>query len=214
MAKTKKTIVAFLLDETGSMQSIKDDTIGGFNSYLDTLEKENGKNILFTLVKFDSNRFSKVCVNEKLSKVTRLTSDNYKPGAMTPLVDSCMKLILLTEEELSTRNSNYNILCVFQTDGNENDSKEFTNADLSQKIKEKTEAGWVFFFLGAGIDAYSQARKFGIADSHTMSYNRGLTGQTMGVVASASVNYTVTGQSKGFTEEEKKQSGDKFNPKR
>jgi hypothetical protein len=67
MSKSKKaevdqrTLVTFLLDETGSMQSIKDDTIGGFNSYLASLKAESAP-IDFTLIKFDSRRIEKVCV--------------------------------------------------------------------------------------------------------------------------------------------------------
>ena len=45
----EKTIVAFLLDRTGSMEAIKTETIGGFNGYLDQLEREAGDLIAFTL---------------------------------------------------------------------------------------------------------------------------------------------------------------------
>jgi hypothetical protein len=54
----QRTLVTFLLDETGSMASIKDDTIGGFNSYLSTL-KTSGTPIDFTLIKFDSRCFER-----------------------------------------------------------------------------------------------------------------------------------------------------------
>jgi hypothetical protein len=64
MSKSKKagthrrTLVTFLLDETGSMESIKDDTIGGFNSYLGSLQAESAP-IDFTLIKFDSRRIER-----------------------------------------------------------------------------------------------------------------------------------------------------------
>ena len=48
------TVVSFLLDETGSMQAIKDDTVGGFNAYLDTLQAD-GTDIVFNLVSFNSH---------------------------------------------------------------------------------------------------------------------------------------------------------------
>jgi hypothetical protein len=48
------TIVSFLLDRTGSMEAIKDETIGGFNAYLDALEAEAGDLVVFTLLQFDS----------------------------------------------------------------------------------------------------------------------------------------------------------------
>ena len=34
-SSNRTTFVSFLLDETGSMESIKDDTIGGFNAFLE-----------------------------------------------------------------------------------------------------------------------------------------------------------------------------------
>jgi len=45
---TQTTIVSFLLDRTGSMEAIKAETIGGFNAYLDSLEREAGDLIDFT----------------------------------------------------------------------------------------------------------------------------------------------------------------------
>lgn len=59
--KARPVVIGFLLDETGSMQSIKDDTIGGFNSYLDTIQTEYRGPVNFSLVKFDSNRHERVC---------------------------------------------------------------------------------------------------------------------------------------------------------
>ena len=93
MSKSKKagtdpyTLVTFLLDETGSMESIKDDTIGGFNSYLGSLKAEAAP-IDFTLIKFDSRRIEKVCVAVPVSQVAELTMESYQPGASTPLIDA------------------------------------------------------------------------------------------------------------------------------
>jgi hypothetical protein len=93
MSKSKKagtdprTLVTFLLDETGSMESIKDDTIGGINSYLGSLKAEAAP-IDFTLIKFDSRRIEKVCVAVPVSQVAELTMESYQPGASTPLIDA------------------------------------------------------------------------------------------------------------------------------
>src|SRR5438105_2772073 len=82
----QRTLVTFLLDETGSMESIKDDTIGGFNSYLNSLRAESAS-IDFTLIKFDSRRIEKVCVAVPVAQVAELTTASYHPGASTPLID-------------------------------------------------------------------------------------------------------------------------------
>ena len=88
----QRTLVTFLLDETGSMESIKDDTIGGFNSYLSAL-KGSGELIDFTLIKFDSRRIEKVCVAIPVSDVAELDTKSYQPGASTPLIDAAYKTL-------------------------------------------------------------------------------------------------------------------------
>jgi hypothetical protein len=69
------TIVSFLLDRTGSMAAIKDETISGFNTYLDTLERDAGDLIAFTLLQFDSQSIDTLYAGAKLSEVRRLTPE-------------------------------------------------------------------------------------------------------------------------------------------
>ena len=57
-----RTLVTFLLDRTGSMEAIRDDTIGGFNAYLDGLKGNGATDIDFTLIQFDSVSIDKICV--------------------------------------------------------------------------------------------------------------------------------------------------------
>ena len=170
---SKTTFVSFLLDETGSMQSIKDDTVGGFNAYLETLQKD-GDGILFSLVSFNSSRTQKRYVAEPIGKVHPLTDDDYQPGAMTPLIDAAVKIIKATDEAVSRRDDDPNVVIVMQTDGQENVSVEYTTADLAALIKEKEAAGWQFVFLGAGLDAFAAAREAGIhiAAAQVVAYDR------------------------------------------
>jgi hypothetical protein len=163
------TLVTFLLDETGSMESIKDDTIGGFNSYLGLLKAEAAP-IDFTLIKFDSLRLEKVCVAVPVSEVAELTTASYRPGASTPLIDAAYKTIRAVEKSLN--GSNPKVVVCIQTDGHENASTEHTWDELNALIKEKTAAGWQFSFLGTGIDAYDTGARMGVAAMSTMSSGR------------------------------------------
>jgi hypothetical protein len=164
-----RTLVTFLLDETGSMQSIKDDTIGGFNSYLSTL-KASQETIDFTLLKFDSRRIEKVCVAVPVDEVAELDANNYQPGASTPLIDAAYKTIKAVEKSLN--GSKPKVIVCIQTDGHENASTEHSWDELNALIKEKTAAGWQFNFLGTGIDAYDTGAKMGVAAMNTMSTGR------------------------------------------
>jgi hypothetical protein len=166
----QRTLVTFLLDETGSMEPIKDDTIGGFNSYLGALKAEPGALIDFTLIKFDSRAITKVCVAAPVDQVADLTTATYTPGAATPLIDAAYKTIKAVEASLNGKQPKI-VVCI-QTDGHENASTEHTWDELNALIKEKTAAGWQFNFLGTGIDAYDTGARMGVAAMNTMSTGR------------------------------------------
>ena len=155
------TVVSFLLDETGSMHSIKDDTVGGFNAYLETLQRD-GANIVFSLVSFNSADTRRRCVAEPIETVSPLTADTYHPTATTPLIDATVTIINATSDAVKTRDDDPNVVIVVQTDGHENASVEHSRADLEALIEAKQAAGWEFVFLGAGLDAFAAARDAGI----------------------------------------------------
>jgi len=169
----RTTFVSFLLDETGSMGSIREETVAGLNDYVDTLRASDAE-ILFSLVSFNSNRTRRRCVAEPVSGVRPLELAEYCPEAMTPLIDAAVKLIRATDEAVRARGDDPQVVVVMQTDGEENVSVEFDNRDLAALIKEKTAAGWEFVFLGAGMDAFGAARRAGIAldISRVSSYGR------------------------------------------
>jgi uncharacterized protein YegL len=165
---TNRTLVTFLLDRSGSMESIKNDTIGAFNAYLDGMKSE--ETIEFTLVQFDSQGLDKICVATPIEQAPALSRDNFQPRGATPLIDAAYKTIKAVETSLNGDAETKVVICI-QTDGEENASVEHSWADLNALIKEKTDLGWQFNFLGAGIDAYQQGVRMGIAQSATMSYN-------------------------------------------
>ncbi len=156
MTKASKTFVTLILDETGSMEGIRDDTIGGYNTYIDTLKDEakNGTDFSFSLVKFDSNKIDKVHVGEDIENVPHLTRATYVPGAATPLIDACVKGIHATAE---VAKKGCPVVFVIQTHGYENASTEYSFKELAKLVRKKEKKGWHFVFLGAGIDAYETA---------------------------------------------------------
>lgn len=203
----EKVSVTLLLDETGSMESIRDDTIGGFNSYLRSLKALDAE-VAFTLLKFDSNRVEKVHVRTAVGWVPELTRATYQPGAMTPLWDAAVKAIRATE---AAQTDGCKVIVVIQTDGHENASREHTLAELQDLVKAKTAAGWEFVFLGAGFDAYASAQAMGIAASGTVAYSRDRSAATFNSLAANTRSY-VCGQSvtMGFDEDQKAEMGDQW----
>lgn len=214
----EKTLVTFLLDRTGSMESIKDDTIGAFNAYLDTLKDTSlGGDvdaIKFTLVQFDSQSLDKVCVAIPVKQAKPLTKDTFKPRAATPLIDAAYKTIKAVESQAAAKDAKI-VICI-QTDGFENASTEHTWDELNALIKEKTALGWQFNFMGASIDAYQQATAMGIGACSTMSYDSSQTGTTQAAFRASAANLRsfAAGQSANtsYSTSQKSASGDVYDP--
>jgi hypothetical protein len=208
-----KILVTFLLDRTGSMESIKDDTIGAFNAYLGGL-KQGAEDIDFTFVQFDSQSLDKVCVRQPIAKVDALNDATYQPRAATPLIDAAYKTIKAVEKSLNGEVDKIKVVICIQTDGHENASTEHTWADLNALIKEKTAAGWQFNFMGAGIDAYDQGARMGIMAESTVSYDSSDRAATMDVFASSASNTRAFASglsaSTSYSAAQKSSAGDKF----
>jgi hypothetical protein len=211
MSKPRTTFVSFLLDETGSMQSIKDDTIAGFNAYIEELQQSSG-DILFSLVSFNSSRTQKRYVAEPIRRVRPLTDGDYQTAAMTPLIDAAVKIIKATAEAVAARKDDPAVVIVFQTDGQENVSVEYTNADLALLVKEKEQAGWQFVCLGAGLDAFAAAREAGlhIAATNVVAYDRAKSRQVFAATARNVAAYASTGNAAElrFSDRQRDEVGD------
>ena len=155
----KKTDVAFLLDQTGSMAMCKDDTIGGFNTFISE-QRRLRNNISFSFTLFNGGGIEKRYVNESLRNIKDLSEDSYRPSHMTPLWDA----IGSTIGELGAAE---NVLFIILTDGEENCSREFSAETVKSLIETKKKDGWEFLFLGADISDFGGAQMLGIHDSYT-----------------------------------------------
>ncbi len=215
MTKSSKTFVTLILDETGSMETIRDDTIGGYNAYIDTLKdeaKKNGTDFSFSLVKFDSRAITTVHVGEDIENVPHLTRATYVPGAATPLIDACVKGIHATAQ---VAKKGCPVVFVIQTDGYENASIEYTFKELAKLVREKEKDGWHFVFLGAGIDAYETAQVIGIGPRSTASYDLRESDEAFASTARNTVNVARSGGRRGssdYSASQKRSMGDAFDP--
>lgn len=165
------SLVTFLLDRSGSMQSCKPATIEGFNAYLAGLKSETEADITFTFLQFDSQSLDKLCVAVPVSDAALLNEATFQPRGGTPLIDASVKTIQAVEASLSKREDSPRVVICIQTDGQENQSRDHTWEELRGVIAAKQAQGWEFNFLGAGIDAYAQGARMGIGAMNTMSYD-------------------------------------------
>jgi Mg-chelatase subunit ChlD len=186
----KKLYVSFVLDETGSMSSVHEQTVSGFNEYIQTLkDADNADDVRFTLLRFNSESMHEQYKGVKLSKIEGLS--DYRPRAVTPLYDAIGRTIKSLEKTLNGKKRN--ALVVIQTDGQENDSKEYDREQIFKMIKEKTDKGWTFVFLGADQDAYEAGSRIGVLVSNTLSYAGVDTRKTLNRAAVATAYYADTG---------------------
>lgn len=167
---TNKMLVTFLLDKSGSMESIRKDTIGNFNTYLDTLgDNSDGLDVdvLFTLIQFDTNSFDKNYVEQPVSTVARLDTKSYRPQGGTPLIDAAYDTIKLVDSSIYSKQPEVRKVVCILTDGEENSSRKYSLMQLQDLVKEKTEEGWAFNFMGASFDGYAgvAGKVFGVANS-------------------------------------------------
>ncbi len=207
--KAKKTIVTFILDRSGSMATIHGDVVGGYNTFIKTLQR-SGEAIRFNLVQFDNHSLDKVVVNTKIDEVNEMQHHDFQPRGGTPLIDAVYASIKATEELVGKKNRNVSI--VIFTDGMENASKLHTNTELKALIEEKQGAGWSFQYLGSEINAYADAGSVGIGRGQTVSVGAGKAADSFMYAARNTVAYASTGNSKfaSFSDVDKQNLDDKW----
>lgn len=169
------THISVILDRTGSMQSIRDDVIGGFNSFLEEQRDQEGEATL-TLVQFDSQDAYEVLHHfAPLAEIEPLSRATYVPRASTPLLDALGRGINDLEGtlgEMPEEERPEKVLVVVITDGKENASREFTKPDVERMIEERSEAGWQFVFLSADLSSIGEARELGVAANKRLLFEK------------------------------------------
>ena len=169
MTNPQRALIAVLLDRSGSMESIKSDTEGGFNAFIAEQRKES-LDIGVTLAQFDTE-YEVVYANRPVSDVPPL---ELQPRGMTALYDAVGRLITdvgaelaaLPDEERPGR-----VTVVVLTDGHENSSREWTHKAVGKAIRrQERDYAWDFVFLGANMDAVAIGQQLGFAADRSMTY--------------------------------------------
>ncbi len=193
MAKKIVRLVHFLLDETGSMQSKAEEAVNGYNKFLDDFKAKRGVEVRFSLTKFDSSHQTLVHDAVKIKDVPRMTLDDFRPGAMTNLLDATANVIRQTQKRVEGLKAE-SAMVISLTDGQENASRETTRENLNALIKEREAAGWEFMYLGVTQEAWANANIYAgtrAAREGRVVMDSGVGATTRGVAmaASASTDY-------------------------
>lgn len=170
--KENLTELVFILDMSGSMYPLTEDTIGGFNSMIEKQKKEESEAIV-SLVVFDTD--SKVIFDRTpLDKVEPLTGEQYCPGGCTALLDAMgdsIRHIGNVHKYAREEDRPAKTVFVITTDGMENASRHYSADEVKQLVtRQKEKYGWEFLFLGANIDAVETAAHYGIGADRAATY--------------------------------------------
>lgn len=184
-AKAKPyTHIAAVLDRSGSMASVKESIIAGFNSFLADQCKDRAEDTL-TLVQFDDH-IDRLQTFTPLRKVTPLTDQTYLPRGSTRLLDAIGQTIKTVQDEIAKLGKGKapdKVLVAIITDGQENASQEYRRDDISQLISTLSASGWRFTFIGSNQDAILSATNIGvpqqIASRSAQTYHHSATGVTV-----------------------------------
>ena len=192
------THIAVLLDRSGSMESIKDETISGFNYFLKE-QKENGANAYLTLVQFDTQSTDVVEENTPIVSVQSLNPQTYQPRGGTPLLDALGDTINSTGNTLKNIPESGRpdkIVFVIITDGEENSSHRYSRVKIKEMIEHQSDVyDWQFVYLGANQDAFAEAGGMGIAADNTANYLRVNTAAAFAAASTNVASYRSTGDS-------------------
>src|SRR5918998_1046601 len=167
MTRADLTHIYFLLDRSGSMQSIKSDTEGGFAAFVEEQRRAPG-DCRVTLAQFD-HEYEVVYSRVPVAAVPPL-------ALMGRLVtDAGAELAALPEDERPAT-----VIVAVMTDGLENASGEWTHAAIKSLVEQQTSAySWQFMYMGADQDAIEVGTRLGVDAAYSVTYGRGKTKEAL-----------------------------------
>ncbi|HIX67032.1 MAG TPA: hypothetical protein H9735_02755 [Candidatus Anaerostipes excrementavium] len=179
--KKNLTELVFILDRSGSMYGLEQDTIGGFNSML-TKQKSLDGECRITTVLFD-HQYTLFHDRIDIQAVSPMSEKDYFVGGSTALLDAIgttIDKLIRVQRHTAESYRAQKVIFVIITDGEENSSRKYSYDQVKAKIEHEKEAyGWEFIFLGANMDAVKTASQFGIHADRAAEYVPDAVGTTL-----------------------------------
>ena len=161
------TELVMILDRSGSMRGLEEDTIGGFNSMIEKQRKEPGE-ALISAVLFD-DRSEVIYDRVDIRQVETMTDAQYYVRGCTALLDAVGSAI----HHIGNvhKYAREKMIFIITTDGKENASRAYSYDKVKRMIeRQKEKYNWEFLFVGANIDAAEEGARIGIHASRTANY--------------------------------------------
>lgn len=162
--KPSVTYNLIILDESGSMDCVRSQTISGcnetLNSIRNTAKKDKDTKQCVSIFCFDDSHSRYIFHNVPVEKTRDITADDYSPNACTPLYDA-IGFTVTQLQHIAVDTDSVGMVTII-TDGYENASKRWTHRAILELIDALKKKGWVFTFIGANIDVEATAKGLGI----------------------------------------------------
>jgi hypothetical protein len=169
--KENLTRIAIILDRSGSMQTVREATVSGFNEFIRQQKALPGEASVL-LVQFDDQY--EVVFDKPLAEVPELTQDGFVPRGWTALLDAQGRTIVKLGADLAAMpeaDRPSKVVVMTLTDGMENASKEYDLQQIGEMIRHQRDVyNWEFVFLGANQDAIATAASMNIPVGAALTY--------------------------------------------
>jgi uncharacterized protein YegL len=129
-----------VIDKSGSMEPVTNDTIGGFNTFLKAQQDAEG-DAEITVVQFDTN-LQFYANNVPIKQVKPLDTASYTPAGGTALYDAVGLAIDETGKKLAAMKEEdrpAHVIFAILTDGEENSSKKYTGDQVLKMIQHQRD---------------------------------------------------------------------------
>lgn len=166
------TELVFILDKSGSMAGLEEDTIGGFNAMLRKQKELEGDCHISTILFNHTHEL----LHDRLDikAVAELSGEQYRVGGATALIDALgfgLDKLINVQAQTAPAYRATQVLFVIITDGYENSSGNYTSEQVKAMVEKQTAEGWEFIYLGANIDAVETARAYGITPDRAQNFH-------------------------------------------
>ena len=153
-----------IIDESGSMYSIKKAAIDNVNETIQTIhsaqKKHEEQEHYVTLVTFN-NEVKSIYECVPVNDVEELTDETYCPNCSTALYDAMGFSLNALRNKVAQEDK---VLVTIVTDGEENASMEYNGKAIKALVDELKSKGWVFAYIGANQDVEAVAATISITN--------------------------------------------------
>lgn len=165
MEKKHQVHNLIILDESGSMESIKNSIIQGFNELVQTIKgienKFQDQEHFISFISFNGLGQKLLHFIDPVGKLKQIDDKSYLPDASTPLYDA-MGFGMNKLNQVLQNQTDYNVLVTVLTDGEENASREFSGNDIKKLVEKLKQNRWTFTYIGTDHDVEKMAASLSI----------------------------------------------------